>query len=476
MLFNSVSFLLFFPLCLVIYFILYKRKTYQNIFLLLSSYYFYACFEPRYLLLLLLITIISYCGGILIHKASDNRKKTNLIITILLIIAPLIFYKYLNFFNQMMFDLLSLLGISMKVNLIKLLLPVGISFYTFQAISYVVDVYKNKVDIEYKYLDYSLFLGFFPQIASGPIGRAPSLLPQIKTVRIFNYENLKKGFNFLIWGYFIKLVIADRGAIYADTVFSNYTAYSGSSLLLATFIYSIQIYCDFAGYSLMALGTAKIMGFDLINNFQRPYLAFSTSDFWRRWHISLSTWFRDYIYIPLGGNRVSKSRHKLNILITFLASGIWHGAAYNFIIWGGLHGVYQIIGKATEEKQNKVLSALRIKEDTFLFKLIHILITFLFIGYGWMIFRTNNIEDIWGITKGYFKSGPLYMHISTLVFFFLGFIILMAKNIKDEYFGKYKLMTTSEHIIIRYTCLLLLIIIILLTGVLDNSQFIYFAF
>lgn len=475
MLFNSVAYLLFFPLCILIYYVLGKYRVVQNCFLLLASYYFYANFEPRYLLLLLSITLVSYVTGLLLNRSKKN--KTTLILSLLLLLSPLFFYKYFNFFNIILFDSLSLVGLRFEVHFLRLLLPIGISFYTFQAIGYVVDVYKQKIEVERNLLDYALFLGFFPQIASGPIGRASSILPQIKKQRVFNSTNLSQGFNYLLWGYFLKLVIADRGGIYVDAVFNNYLEHSGISLILATFIYSFQIYGDFAGYSLMALGSAKMMGFDLINNFRRPYFSKSVAEFWRRWHISLSTWFRDYVYIPLGGNRVSPARHNINIIVTFLVSGIWHGAAYNFILWGGLHGLFQVCGKYTSKWQDKVLAFMRINSGTRLYKITHIVITFVIVSYAWMIFRISDFNAIKEITMRYFMGGyDLFMDVPTLIYFFSSFLIFLLKTVKEEFFSEKYAFTTNPKASVRIPSLVGLLLVILFIGVLDNSQFIYFAF
>ena len=458
----------------MVYYLLSKSKTAQNVFLLGASYYFYANFEPKYLVLLVGMTFVSYISGQLLTKIKSNslRKKV-LMLSVIAILAPLLGYKYLNFFNLMISDFLQVINLNFEVGFIKLLLPVGISFFTFQAIGYVVDVYKGKIQAENDLLHYALFLGFFPQIASGPIGRANALLPQIKEKRNVDSNNVSKGFNYLIWGYFLKLVIADRAAIYVNAVFNNYAEHTGTSLILATFIYSIQIYGDFAGYSFMALGTAKMMGIDLINNFNRPYFAVNVSDFWRRWHISLSTWFRDYIYIPLGGNRVSSKRHNMNIMLTFLVSGIWHGAAYNFILWGGLHGIFQVVGKYTASYQDKILSFFRIKSTSVAFKFINICITFVIVSYAWMIFRVPNISDIWNITITYFSLGKVFIDIPTLFYLSIGLLILFVKDFIDEYFAKLAIGKLSKINIIFLT---LLIVLILGIGVLDSNEFIYFAF
>lgn len=330
MLFNSIDFILFFVAVVVLYYAMPTNKT-RKLILLLASYYFYANWNVAFLFILLYVTALSYLLGKRLEKKGNRGLLSGGIIALLL---PLLGFKYLNFLFSSINDMIHLCGGAFEIPAVKWLLPVGISFYTFIAVGYVVDVYKKKVNVENNLLDFSLFVGFFPQIASGPIARADGLLPQFKEKRLFSYDNFAIGARMMLWGFFMKLVVGDRAGIYVDTVFGNYAAHSGISLWIATFMYSIQIYCDFAGYSLIAIGCARVMGYQLMTNFARPYFAISVGDFWRRWHISLSTWFRDYVYIPLGGNRKGELRRYLNLCITFLVSGLWHGVAYNFITWG----------------------------------------------------------------------------------------------------------------------------------------------
>ena len=476
MLFNSIDFVLFLLFVIVGYYLIPVLKG-KKYFLLLTSYYYYLNWEPGFLFLLLLDTIISYSyGRISISNWFENRKKIVTGITISLLLLPLFLFKYLTFLNIVIFDVLTYLKIDVQVLPFQLLLPIGISFYTFQSIGYVMDVYKKKQIAESDILDYALFIGFFPQISAGPIGRAPILLPQFKVKHDFEYDSFVVGLKMMLWGFFMKLVVGDRAGIYVDTIFSNYEHHSGLSLLLATFLYSIQIYCDFAGYSLIAIGTGRLLGFRLQTNFERPYFALNMTDFWRRWHISLSTWFRDYLYIPLGGNRCGKWKNYRNILITFLISGLWHGAAYTFIIWGFLHGIFQIVGKLSKSIQSKFYRLLMLPDNSIGYKIINIILTFILASYAWMIFRAGTLENVIGITKGYFRSGSLYVHQTTLFFFFIGFIFLLLKDLKDEYFPEKHYFLYSEYLCIRYLSTLLLICMIVLFGVLDGGQFIYFQF
>ena len=346
MLYNSFVFLLFFPIVAVVFFVLPHKA--RQLYLLVVSYFFYMNWNPTYSLFLAFVTLVSYLGAQILHKyvsCQDNMKgRTILASTLLLCFSGLFVFKYLNFLNDSVWSLLSLIGIRMEVPHIELLLPVGISFYTFQACGYMIDVYRRQIMVERNFCTYALFISFFPQIAAGPIGRGKELLPQFKVKHYLNREDITTGLRWMLWGYFMKVVVADRLALYTDAVFGNIAHHTGVSILVAAVLFTFQIYCDFAGYSFIALGCSRIMGFRLIVNFARPYMATSVQDFWRRWHISLSTWFRDYLYIPLGGSRCSKWRTRMNLMITFVVSGLWHGANWTFVIWGGLNGLFQVIG------------------------------------------------------------------------------------------------------------------------------------
>ena len=335
MLFNSFEFIIFW-IAVVCVFYLIPNNTWRKVFLLAASYYFYACWNVAFLAILLFETALSYGLGLSLGRDDVDKRKFKLCCGIILLLLPLLCFKYLNFILASVGDIIHATGLSIAVPQFKILLPVGISFYTFMAVGYVVDCYKHKIEAEKNILDYSLFVGFFPQIASGPIGRASLMLPQFKERHPLLYENIAAGAKMMLWGFFMKLVVGDRAGIYVDTVFGNYAQHNGVSLMLATFLYTIQIYCDFAGYSLIGIGTAKTMGYNLMTNFNRPYFSQTIGEFWRRWHISLSTWFRDYVYFPLGGSRCSHLKTYRNLLITFLVSGLWHGAVYNFILWGGV--------------------------------------------------------------------------------------------------------------------------------------------
>lgn len=477
MLFNSLNFIIFLFAVVVIYYLL-PRNSWRKMFLLGASYYFYACFDLTMLPILLAVTGVAYAYGHIRERQTLNNGKGLLVGTIVLLLLPLLAFKYLDFLMESTADMLSLASFTVEMPDFELFLPIGISFYTFMAVGYVVDVYKGKVPVEKNMLDFALFVGFFPQIASGPIGRAGQLIPQLKVKQPVLYKNLSAGVKMMLWGFFMKLVVGDRAGIYVDTVFGNYMHHNGVSLLLATFMYTIQIYCDFAGYSLIAIGAARTMGIELMENFRRPYFATSVADFWRKWHISLSTWFRDYVYFPCGGSRCGQFKTYRNLMITFLVSGLWHGAAYNFILWGGYHGVNQILGRMFQPAKDKKLASIR--DDSNVRRVLDIFMTFCLVAYGWMLFYAPDMQFIVDVTKGYFNFGIPYIHQTTIFFFGIGFVILFLKDYKDEYlsdkvtaFGqKYPKMTVACNFL-KYALLSILIVWI---GVLGGGQFIYFKF
>lgn len=472
MLFNSINFILFFVAAVLVYYALQSNRIRKG-FLLFASYYFYACWNISFLLILLYVTALSYLLGKKLERAHTKGWLTAGITALLL---PLLGFKYLNFFFSVVNDSIHLLGGTMTVPAVEWLLPVGISFYTFIAIGYVVDVSKKKVKAEHCPLDYALFIGFFPQIASGPIARADGLLPQFKEKRPFAYDDFAAGARMMLWGFFMKLAVGDRAGIYVDTIFGNYADHSGPSLWMATFMYSIQIYCDFAGYSLIAIGCARVMGYRLMTNFARPYFATSVGDFWRRWHISLSTWFRDYVYIPLGGNRRGERRRYLNLCITFLVSGLWHGAAYNFITWGGFHALYQIAENKTKGLRDRLWGRIPRGWGEKLKNGIRRVATFVVVSYLWMVFRTSNFDDVIAITKGYFKPGAPYIHPTSMLFFAMAFTLLFIKDFKDEFFPNRHFLLESRHLPVRCISFALLAILIVFIGVIGGGQFIYFQF
>lgn len=467
MLFNSIPFLVFFPIvCILYYCIPHYRIKERNIFLLIASYYYYINWEPAYALLLLTCTAITY-GATLGGHYYNKCKKTLLVIGIVLNLLILFFYKYFGFFTENVVVAMNLAGVRMNVPELRILLPVGISFYMFKALGYMIDVYRGNVKVERNFFTYALFVSFFPQLVAGPIERSYNLLPQFKEKTRFDYQGVMAGINMMVWGYFLKLVLADRCGIYVDSIFNNVEQHNGGSYLVASFLFPFQIYGDFAGYSLIAIGVAKVMGFDLKENFHRPYLSSSVGEFWHRWHISLSTWFRDYLYIPLGGNRVSKIRNYFNLFVTFVVSGIWHGANWTFICWGSLHGLFLCIEKA--------LGIGKIKYSGFR-KIIHWAITFVLVSFAWILFRANNMTDAITIIKGIFTDfGVPKLEIAIFLAIVLAMIVMALRELGEEFQWKIRI-ANSHYWIVRHIYIVVMIAYIILFGVLGGDQFIYLQF
>jgi D-alanyl-lipoteichoic acid acyltransferase DltB (MBOAT superfamily) len=363
--------------------------------------------NPSYAILILLSTVITWATGLVIDKQRCNGKKTvrnaAFVFCILINLAILFLFKYLDFFIDSFNKVLWHLNISLISNPFDLLLPVGISFYTFQALGYLIDVYRGTRESEHNILKYALFVSFFPQLVAGPIERSEHLLNQIRESRQVKRENtyqqITDGLIYMIYGFFLKLVIADRVAIMVNTVWESWYLYGGVELLVAAIGFAVQIYCDFSGYSTIAIGAAKVMGFELMENFDAPYFSQSIKEFWKRWHISLSTWLRDYIYIPLGGSRCSKIKKYRNLLITFLISGLWHGANWTFVVWGGLHAVFQILGDATHKFREKIYPMIGIRIDSLFYKMGRMITTFFLADLAWIFFRSASISDAIGFIK-----------------------------------------------------------------------------
>lgn len=396
--FNSINFMIFFPVVLALYFVI--PKTLRQIWLLAASYYFYMSWNARYALLIAASTLITYVSGIAIERYRDSgrtgRRLTVLFSCLGINLGILLFFKYGNFLIASLDRGLELLHIGSVDQRFYFLLPVGISFYTFQALGYTIDVYRGDVRAETNLIRYALFVSFFPQLVAGPIERSKNLLSQmhnIADIKLWNARRVTSGTILMIWGFFVKMVIADRAAVLVNTVFDNYRMYGSTQLILAAVFFALQIYCDFGSYSLIAIGAAKIMGFELMENFNTPYFACSIRDFWSRWHISLSTWFRDYLYIPLGGNRRGRVRKSVNIMIVFLASGLWHGADWSYVVWGGIHGAYQVIGDYLASFREKCIRKLRVNTACFSWKFLQTAVTFVLVVFAWIFFRADSIGD-----------------------------------------------------------------------------------
>ena len=492
MLFNSFNFWLLFPVVFVLYWVIPSRfLRVRNVFLILTSYALYMCWKPAFAIVLMGVTVVTYLGGVILCKSSVcknddsndgvplknlSRQKILVGCFTLLGILPLLVFKYYNFLNDSITNVLESCGLHFALPGLNWAIPVGISFFTFQAVGYMLDVCFQRVNAEKDFLDYALFVSFFPQVTSGPISRYSELMPQIKKSHSFDYAQGVEGLKLILWGIFLKTVVADRLGIYADAVYSNYTFYSGLTCFVASVCYTFQIYSDFAGYSLLAIGIAKTLGFNLVNNFNRPYFADSITNFWRRWHISLTRWLTTYVYISLGGNRCSKFRQYLNIMITFLVSGLWHGANWNFVIWGGLHGIFQIIEKALGiDPKGKFANNGLLKR----IKPIRIIVTFLLVNFAWIFFRIPNLDDAVNIVYAIFTDYTLTIfngeNIYNTLYMVIALVILLFKETIQEYFGGlYHFM--FSHRLCRWSIYLLLFVCIILTGVFDSGNFIYVSF
>ena len=432
--------------------------------------------EPAFALVLLGVTLVTYWGGQILQVKDEestvngNKRKHLAWLFALLGLLPLLVFKYYNFLNDGLTEGLAAIGFKFALPGLNWAIPVGISFFTFQAVGYMLDVYHERVKSERNLLDYVLFVSFFPQVTSGPISTAEELLPQIKNPHKFDYEQGKQGLKYFLWGMFIKLVIADRLGLYVDTVYSNYIHYSGSSIFVASIFYTLQIYCDFAGYSLMAIGIASTLGFNLINNFKRPYFATSITEFWRRWHISLTRWLTQHVYIPFGGSRCSKTRTYWNIFVTFIVSGIWHGANWTFIVWGMIHGILQII--------EKVFGWQKYEGKSWAVKAMRITITFLLVNFAWIFFRMPSIGDACSaISKMFTAFGTPNlgdMGGAIILIIAISFVILVFKDLYDEFFQSK--MRFLEAKLVRWVIYIGLFCMVLLSGNLDGGSFIYVSF
>lgn len=495
MLFNTPQYIIFLPIVVIIYFFIPKKVRY--IWLLAVSYYFYMQWNPLYVALLFLCTLITYVGGRIIHSLSCSmvnsqeitiqkiKKKQQIcfVICIILNLCILAYFKYSEFGLIYLNRLLRMMHINEISWNYDIVLPVGISFYTLQALGYLIDIYRGEICAEKNFLRYALFVSFFPQLVAGPIERSKNLLVQLHEPHKFDYENLRKGLLLVLYGMFLKMVIADRAAIIVDTVYNNSAVYQGFYIIVATCFFSIQIYCDFYGYSTIARGSALIMGIHLMDNFNAPYFSRSVKEFWRRWHISLSGWFRDYLYIPLGGNRKGKVRKSLNLLMVFGVSGLWHGAALSYVLWGLINGVYQLI--------EDIIIGIKHLNSRFSRRLLQTVVTFFLITFAWMLFRAGSLGNSYTMLINMFKlnnwtilfDGSLYElgvaknYMNVLV------LSILALFIVDYY--KYKERDVAELFLkqgwwFRVSLIMLMIFTILLYGcygeMYDIQQFIYFQF
>lgn len=402
MLFNSAQFLVFFPTVCALYFALPHR--YRWLWLLLASCYFYMAFIPAYILILLCVIAVDFTAGLLIERSQGRRRTVWLVISLISNIGMLGIFKYFNFVNGNLASLAALLDWNYPIQGLEIILPIGLSFHTFQSMSYTIEVYRGRQPAERHLGIFALYVMFFPQLVAGPIERPQNLLPQLHAPHAFDYPRVTAGLKLMAWGLFKKVVIADRLALLVDQVYNAPTHYEGPSLVAATVCFAYQIYCDFSGYSDIAIGAAQVLGIDLMQNFNRPYAAGSVADFWRRWHISLSSWFRDYVYIPLGGNRVGLWRWQLNLLVTFLLSGLWHGANWTFVLWGALHGSFLVAANLTAGFRAAALARLGAQRFPRLLRAAQLLGTFTLVCFAWIFFRAASLSDAWYVVSHLFSG------------------------------------------------------------------------
>ena len=475
MLFNSVEFLLFLPIVFVLYWFVFDKKLkHQNLLILVSSYVFYGWWDYRFLSLILLSTIVDYFIGLGIsNQASIKNKRILLWCSVLFNLGILGFFKYYNFFIDSWIDLFSSVGYDIKsVWTLNIILPVGISFYTFQTMSYTIDIYKGKLKPTKDFISFASFVSFFPQLVAGPIERASNLLPQILKKRVFKYEQGVQGLRLILWGMFKKVVIADSLAPLVNNIYGNYQEFGGGALWLGAIYFAFQIYCDFSGYSDIAIGISKLFGFELMSNFKVPYFSRNIGEFWRRWHISLSTWFRDYLYIPLGGSKEGKWKSLRNVFIIFLVSGFWHGANWTFIVWGLFHSILFIPSFVFKNNRKYVSSV--IAENSFmpsLKELFQVLITFLLVTIGWVFFRSETIGDSFNYLNFMFTSFninsiPVKGLFYIIILLFFDFVF---KNDSRNIFEN--LSTRQKHLT---TMLFFIMICVHLSN--NKPDFIYFQF
>jgi len=476
MLFNSFHFVFFFVIVTTLYFVL--PHKYRWMMLLAASSYFYMVFLPIYILILGFTIVVDYFAGIWLEETRGKKRKYFLIASLIANIGVLAVFKYYNFLNDNLSGLLNSFGYENSIPHLGILLPIGLSFHTFQAMSYTIEVYRGHQKAERNFGIYSLYVMFYPQLVAGPIERPQNLLHQFYEKHEFDYDRVVAGLKMMLWGVFMKLVVAERLALYVNAVYNNPEHHNGSSFIVATIFFAFQIYGDFAGYSLIAIGSAKVMGFTLMTNFNRPYFSRSISEFWKRWHISLSTWFKDYLYISLGGNRVGIPRWYLNLFLVFTISGLWHGANWTYIIWGAINGFYLVFAIVSEKWRKAFAKLIYLDKMPRLNNFIQIIITFILACFAWIFFRANSVEDAFLIVKGMFTDwGKLY--IGTLAVFIYGLIaitLLLVYEFKKEYFDEKISILNHKNALVRNLGYASIIIFILLFGVFDGGQFIYFQF
>ncbi|MFT5701443.1 MAG: alginate O-acetyltransferase complex protein AlgI [Desulforhopalus sp.] len=480
MLFNSLQFSLFFLVVVTVYFSIPHR--FRWILLLASSYYFYMCWKAEYLLLIMASTLVDYFSARRMSMHSEQkRRRKYLYLSLTCNLGILFFYKYFNFLSNSVTEALQVVNIYYDTPVFQVLLPVGISFYTFQTLSYTIDVYKGRIPAERHLGIYALYVSFWPQLVAGPIERTRHLLPQFRQRYDFDYNRVTEGLRLMLWGLFKKVVIADQLAVYVNRVYNHVDDFQGIPLIIATFFFAIQIYCDFSGYTDMARGAAKVMGFDLMENFRRPYFAKSSREFWQRWHISLSTWFRDYVYIPLGGSRQVKWRWYYNLIVTFFLSGLWHGANWTFVVWGSLHGCYLVVENISGSFQQKIANYCSSEEQSFIHRAIRVAITMTMVCFAWIFFRANTLTDACHIIYKMFLIQPadlgvevigLPAFLGAILLLIILFIVDMTERKEPIY-----ILAAKGPLLLRWLAYLILFWAIVVAAIFGVQQeFIYFQF
>lgn len=480
MLFNSFEFLLYLPIVFFLYWFVFKQLRYQNLFIIAASYLFYGWWDWRFLIMIAFTTFCSYKSGILLEKYESNRKRQKVVsaLNITLNLLILCVFKYYNFFGENFATLFSTFGITLDWVVLDIMLPVGISFYTFQALSYTIDVYQHKIKPTHDILAFFAFISFFPQLVAGPIERATNLLPQFLKERTFDYGKAVDGMRQILWGFFKKMVVADNCATVVNQIFSDYQNLDGFNLILGAIFFTFQIYGDFSGYSDIAIGSARLFGVNLMRNFNFPYFSRDIAEFWRRWHMSLTTWFRDYIYIPLGGSRCAKWKVARNTMIIFLVSGLWHGANWTFVFWGLFHALlfFPLLFAGKNRKYIDVVAKGRLL-PTFK-ECLQMLSTFFLVVIGWIIFRAETISQAWDYIVCMFVKFRLCMPSygkPELAYIFFLLVVEWVQREKQHALALDSCKGVLKYRAARWTVYMLLIIAILaLSGV--QAEFIYFQF
>ncbi len=484
MTFNSWEFLLFYPIVALLYFVLPKRAKW--VMLLIASYFFYVLYQAELVFLILGTTLISWLSSHAVTRTKSTAlRRLALTLTLIVSLGTLFFFKYFNFISDTATGLINLFGGEASPVMLDLVLPVGISFYTFQTLSYAIDVYRGDVEPEKNFFFYALFISFFPQLVAGPIERPGNLIPQLKEPKPWSSDDAIKGAKHMMLGFFKKVCVADFISVAVNSVYNSPEDSSALAVIIATVLFSLQIYCDFSGYTDIAIGCARIMGIRLMKNFDHPYMATTIKEFWSRWHISLSTWFKDYLYIPLGGNRVSRARHLLNLFIVFLVSGLWHGASLTFVLWGAVHGIYQVVGTLTAAPRRALIEKLGFSEKSGGVLIIRRILTFILVGIAWIFFRANSIADVgvifsrlavWDVPLGEVISS-LGLDLHSVLYIVISFLVLLILDRVLTYDGE----GDSSHIMTlggRYVYIVwgILLSWVLLLSKDMISTFIYFQF